>query len=215
MACCLCLRVLLCAALCAAEVIDRIAVTVGKHVITESELLREIRLTALLNGEQPDFGPDARRKTAERQVERALIRTEMEMSRYPMPHATEAEPMLKEVKQQRFRSEAEYRKALEKYGVAEAELRQHLLHQLATLRFIELRFRPGIQVLESEMRDYYEKRLLPEWDNKNRKKPPAFDEARAEIEELMIAERVDRLVDQWLKQARARTRIEYREKAFQ
>ena len=35
---------------CRAEVIDRIAVVVGNGVITESEILREIRLTAFLEG---------------------------------------------------------------------------------------------------------------------------------------------------------------------
>src|SRR5205814_6666674 len=34
---------------CQAEIIDRIAVVVGSSIITESEIVREIRLTSLLN----------------------------------------------------------------------------------------------------------------------------------------------------------------------
>ena len=39
----------------AAEIIDRIAVTVDNRVITESEIMRQIRITAFLNGKQPVF----------------------------------------------------------------------------------------------------------------------------------------------------------------
>ena len=35
------------------HVVDRIAVTVGNQVITETEILRDIALTAFLNGEKP------------------------------------------------------------------------------------------------------------------------------------------------------------------
>src|SRR6476660_4088835 len=54
--------------LCRAEIIDRIAVVVGNRVITESEILREIRLTALLNDEPLDFSAVSKRKTADRLV---------------------------------------------------------------------------------------------------------------------------------------------------
>src|SRR5262249_49424474 len=63
--------------LCAgrAEIIDRVAVVVGNRVITESEILREVRLTAFLNGAPLDFSAASKRKTAERLVEQRLIRS--------------------------------------------------------------------------------------------------------------------------------------------
>lgn len=198
-----------------AEIIDRIAVTVGKRVITESDVLREIRLTAFLNGDEPDFSPANKRKTADRMVEQALIQREMEFSRYQPPEVEEAAPMLQDIKRERFGTDAPYRSALEKYQIREEDLKEHLLKQLATLRFIDLRFRPGIQAVDSEMREYYEKRLLPEWENKDRKAVPSFEEVRSEIEQIVIAEQVDRLMEDWLKVTRAQTRIDYREEAFQ
>ena len=48
------LVLLLVSVACRAEIIDRVAVVVGSGVITESEILREIRLTAFLNGEPLD-----------------------------------------------------------------------------------------------------------------------------------------------------------------
>jgi len=52
-----------------AEIIDRIAVSVGNQAVTTSDIDREIRVTALLNRSQPDFSPAARRATADRMVE--------------------------------------------------------------------------------------------------------------------------------------------------
>jgi peptidyl-prolyl cis-trans isomerase SurA len=196
-----------------AEIIDRIAVTVGGHVITQSDVIREIRITAFLNGNKPEFDAQNKRETADRLVERVLMQREMELSRYQLPEESETDALLKQVKE-RFTSEGAYQDALRGYEISESDLRQHLLKQLATLRFIDLRFRPGIQVSESEMTDYYEKQLVPEWHNKNSRPAPTFDEVRSEIEKILTEEKVDRLLDNWLKTARSQTRIDFKEAAF-
>src|SRR5438046_1912632 len=90
-------------AACRAEIIDRVAVVVGNSVITESEILREIRLTAFLNGEPLDFSPASKRKTAERLVEQRLIRIEADSSLYPPPEPDAVETQWKEV-QSKFAS---------------------------------------------------------------------------------------------------------------
>ena len=85
------LLLLLAMALCRAEIIDRVAVTAGKREITQSDILREIRLSAFFNQAEPDFSSPARRKAAERLVERALMESEMEIGRYPAPQSSEIE----------------------------------------------------------------------------------------------------------------------------
>ena len=77
-----------------AAVVDRIAVTVGNQVITETEILREIALTAFLNGEKPSFTPDNKRKAADQLVEQKLVRKEMEMGRYPEATEDQAKELL-------------------------------------------------------------------------------------------------------------------------
>ena len=159
-----------------AEIIDRIVVSVGNQVVTASEVRREIRMTAFLNGADVDFGADSRRKATERLIEQKLIRKEMEVGRYPGPAETETEPLLQQVREQRFKSNEEYGQALAKYGISEPDLKAQLLWQLTVLRFIEFRFRvPG------------------ETDGQ--------EKANQEI---------DRQMDVWLKEARARTHVEYR-----
>src|SRR5262245_28201832 len=100
-------------AVCRAEIIDRVAVVVGNRVITESEILREIRLTAFLNGEPLDFSAGVRRKTAERLVEQRLIRNEMESNLYPIPAADTVEQMAKDV-ESRFPSRGQYEQELQR-----------------------------------------------------------------------------------------------------
>jgi peptidyl-prolyl cis-trans isomerase SurA len=196
-----------------AEIIDRVAVAVGNRVITQSEVERHARLTAFLNQEQPDLSPAARRKTAERLVEQRLVRRELEASRYPPPSATEVDAVLQGVKEQ-FGAAGTLNEALAKYGVTEQHLREHLLWQLQFLRFIDIRFRPGVQVSEEDAREYYEKTVLPAAAGANPGKTPSFEDYRETIEEALTGRRVDEELERWLQAARRRTRVEFREGAF-
>ncbi len=87
-----------------AETIDRIAVSVGNLVITASELDRQIRATAFLNGKPPDFSPASKRATADRMVEQTLIRRELESGHYPLPAAEEVGPVLEKFQRENFAS---------------------------------------------------------------------------------------------------------------
>lgn len=198
---------------CKAEVIDRVAVVVGNGVITESEILREIRLTACLNGEPLDFSPAQKRKTAQRLVEQHLIRAESGASSYPQPDPEEVEQLLKQARD-RFASPDEFKNELERVGVTEDEVRAHLARQLATLGFLDFRFRPGIQISDDEITKYFNERLVPELKKKDPGKEFSVDNYRLQIEQALIGERLDKASDTWLKDAHDRTRIEYRSAVF-
>jgi peptidyl-prolyl cis-trans isomerase SurA len=198
---------------CRAEVIDRIAVVVGNSVITESEIVREIRLTSFLNGAPLDFSPASKRKTAERLVEQHLIMAEMHANSYPAPEAGLVKQALHEIQQQ-FPNPARYKEELQRTGVTEEELQAHLGRQLTTLRFLDFRFRPGIQIGEDEMGKYFEQHLAPELKKANPGAEVSLNDYRAQVQEALIGERVDKASDAWLKEARAHTRIEFRAGAF-
>ncbi len=204
----------LCFAGLPAETIDRIAVTLDRQVITESEILSEIRVTAFQNGEPLDLTPEARRKAADRLIEQKLIGREMELGRYVKQDPAEVDPMLKQIQAQRFRSPAEFHQTLEKYGIIEEDLRAHLLLQLTFLRFIDLRFRPGIQITESDIKQYFEQKL-PELE---KTAPPgkkiSFDDLRGKIQDALTGQLVDRQLNDWLSETRKRTRIEFHLEAF-
>ncbi len=200
--------VLLTAALFArGEIIDRVVATVGNQVITQSEIVRQTRITAFLNGTPVDLSAASRRKTTERIIEQELIRKEAQISRYPQPEIWETEKMLRETREARAVSEPEWQQLLKRYGISEEELLRHFSLQLRALRFTDYRFRPAVQVNESEVREFHDKKYAG-------KTAPPFEDSRETLERELIDERVDQSLDRWLKEARILTRVEIREESF-
>jgi hypothetical protein len=131
--------------------LDRIAATAGSEVITEGQVLDEIRIVAFLNHETPDFSLPARRRAADRLIDQALIRREMRISQFPEPTPAEAEKVLAAIKRKRFPTGEAYQRALEEYEISEQYLLAHLRWELAALRFTDYRFRPAAGGVDQQM----------------------------------------------------------------
>jgi len=198
-----------------AEIIDRIAVSVGNQAITASDLDREIRVTAFLNRSQPDFTPAAERATADRMVEQRLILRELENSRYPGPAASEIDPVLEKFKKDNFRTEEDYTQALSRLGINEQEVRDELLWQRRLLMFIDVRFRPSVQVSDQEIEDYFHKTVEPAARAAHPGQPVTLDEYRDQIDEKLTGDQVDKQLSAWLQRAKERSQVTYHPEAFQ
>jgi hypothetical protein len=205
---------ILLAGFCSAEIIDRIAVSVGSRVITETDLDREIRITAFLNNAKPDFSPASKRETANRMVDQTLVRSELEASRYPEPTAAETEAALADEKA-RFGDDAAYRRVLASDGVNEDDLKARLAWQLMLVRFIGVRFRPGIQISDADIIKYFNEHMRAGLLEAHPGQTPSVDDYRAGIEQTLIGQAADLQVEQWLKEARRRNRIQYHDEVFQ
>jgi hypothetical protein len=190
-----------------AEVLDRIAVTVGKQVIAESEVLRDVRISAFLDRKPVLLAGDIKRKAAERLVDQALILREATESRVALPGEADGARLLAQVKSQ-YTSEAEYQSALKEYRVTEAELSAHLLAGLRTLEFTELRFRPQIQVSEDDLREFYQLFAA------GQRQPASFEESREQVQKLLVDQKVIEALDAWLSTTRTQLGVEYRDKVF-
>jgi peptidyl-prolyl cis-trans isomerase SurA len=190
-------------------------VSVGNGVITASDVDREIRVTAFLNGIKPDLSAPAKRATADRMVEQKLIRRELESSRYPGPAASEVAPALEAFKKVHFKDEAEYQKALADDGITEQAVIDELLWQRTLLLFIEIRFRPGVQVSDQDIQDYFDKVVRPAAQAAHPGQPAALEDYRAQIDETLTGQQEDTEMDRWLKQARKHTEILVHDEAFQ
>ena len=174
-------------------VIDRVAVVVGKQVITDTEVRTEVRLTQFLNGEPLDLSGKARREAAERLVDQQLVRAEMQIGGYQLPAQEEGDALLQRFRQQNHPNEAAFHALLQKYGLTEDAVKRHLLWQSAALRFAEQRFRMANPPPPAASADRLADHALPA-------------SSKAEEEDEM---------DAWLKQARSGTRIQFRQGAFQ
>jgi hypothetical protein len=198
-----------------AEIIDRIAVSVGNQAITSSDIERETRIAAFLNRTAPDFSPAARRATADRMVEQRLILRELENSRYPAPAAAEIDPILEKFKKDNFASDEDYRRALADSGIAEQQVRDELLWQRRLLLFLNVRFRPSAQVSEQDIADYFSKVVEPAARAAHPGQPVTLEEYRDQIEEKLTGEQVDKQMSAWLANQRSRSEVVFHPEAFQ
>jgi len=191
-----------------AETLDRIAVSVGPDVITESQIILDLRVDAFLDRTPVDLSSAAKHKSAERQVDQLLILREAVDSHVTLP-STEAAAGLVEP----YAAESTYQADLQRYGITARDLAAHLLAGLRTLTFTDLRFRPDVQVSEEDIRGYFDKLL--QQPNPVGTPVPSFENSRAQIEKLLVEQRVLDALDQWLAMARSTANIRYHEKAFQ
>ncbi len=195
-----------------AAVLDRIAVTVGKQVITESDVIRDLRVSAFLDQKPLDLSGEQKRKAADRLVDQLLILQEASFSRASLAETEEAKKMLDQIRTSLFASEAEYRDALNRYGISEADVINQLLAGLRAMRFTDLRFRPEVQLSDDELRDRYEKLAVE--SRKKGAKVPDFESSREQVEKLLTDERTAQALDRWLGTQRTEIQILYREQAF-
>ncbi len=197
-----------------AEILDRIAVTVGPTVVTESELMQQIRLVAVQNGQPPDVSKTNMRLVAGKMVEQILIRREIQANRYMSLEASNPEPLMEGIRK-RYPDAAAYQAALTEYGITEDELKKQLQWQMTLLAFVDVRFRPGVQVPEADIHEYFEKQYIPEWKKTHTGTPPGFEESKAEVENSITADIADHALDRWLGQTRTQTQILFRREVFQ
>ncbi|PYT12079.1 MAG: hypothetical protein DMG59_24610 [Acidobacteria bacterium] len=195
-----------------AEILDRVAVTVGKQVITESDVIRDLRVSAFLDQKPLDLSGEQKRKAADRLVDQILILQETESSRLELSSAADAAHLLDQVKSQ-YATEADYRAALARYRITEQELLDHLSAGLRTMRFTDLRFRPEVEFTEEDLRDFYQT-LAVDWRRANPAHVPSFEESRGQVEKLLTEQTVMQALDRWLGAVRTETQILYRDAVF-
>jgi len=197
-----------------AAVIDRIAVVTGTHAIKLSDIDRDLRVTEFQNREPLNLSPAARKKAAERLVDQTIIGDEIANGGYQRPSEKDAEALVAKLRTDRFGgSDARMRRSLAEYATTEDVLRAELLWQLDVLRFIDQRFRPGVNVADEEVRAYYDQHrseLARQYP-----RTPSFEALETKIRETLEGERINQAFEEWLQRARQRTRIEYKQEAFQ
>jgi hypothetical protein len=190
---------LLCAFTTVAAVVDRIAVTVGNRVITTSDIEIRLRLSAFQNGETPDLSLAARRTAAQRLIDQRLIEKEMELGRYPRLDAVERSRLIPAFAAESFKGSTEaLDRALTEAQLTRQDLEEDLARQSELLTFLNLRFRPAVQVSDADVERFYHEQPEP---------GVSLEEARPGIEQRIAADRADQELEAWLADQRKRTRI--------
>ncbi len=197
-----------------AEVIDRIAITVDQQVITELQLDEELRVTAFLNNQPIDRSPEARRPAANRLIQQLMVRQEIELRHYPGPRPADIKLYFDQIRKS-FSSGTGFNESLKQYALTEEILRRHLAVQLATVQFVDVRFRPDLDISSSDIEGYY-RREISKWQTEHPgAQPPTLAQSRESIRNVLASERTSEALSTWLQERRKQMSIAYLDKSLE
>jgi hypothetical protein len=198
-----------------AVIVDRSAITAGNKVITDSDIIRRIRLTAFQNGQAPDLSLASRREAAQRLIDLKLVEREMDVGNYVHESSDQSAQQLSAFTAEHYRGSAEaLRLALSVLNLTPADLQADLAEQADFESFVDLRFLPAVaQASDQEVEEYYRNHIVSAV--KPGETPPSLADSRAKIEQILANERADLDLNAWLRDQRAHTRITYLESALQ
>jgi len=206
----------------ASVVLDRVVAVVNNHAILDSDLDEEIRLSVLEPGNGgPDGGPKdspgvlTRKRALNQLIGRSLIQQQIRQEDEQAADPTQAEidarvaEIRKEVPlcvRQNCASDAGWKAFLTAHGLTQERVDAYLRYRLVILRFIERRFRQGIQISPQEIETYYRGTLLPQYA-KGEAIPP-LEQVAPRIEEILLQQKVNVLFGDWLANLRKQGEIE-------
>ena len=157
---------------------------------------------------------EQRREAADRLVEQLLIKLEMQLSRYTFPDAGEVEKYFQQIEESGG-GPAAFDKTLLAFNLTPDILRSHLELQLTELRFIEVRFRPDVSVSDADVEAAY-KRQVAAWVQSHQGQPtPTLDASRESLRAMLVEERTDAALNNWLAESRKRVTLIYFDKTLE
>jgi hypothetical protein len=202
--------VLLLAGIAQPQVVDRMVAVVNRHVILESELDQATRMEFLLQG-KPINALTYTDRTAvlERLIDRSLLDQQIVNPAMLDPTPEELRAKVEEVRQgiQGASTDENWKTLLAGYGLAQQDVEEQLASQFRILRLIDLRFRGLVRVDKEAIAAYYQDRFLPEVRKRNASEPK-LAEVSNKIEQILAEQRIDELLNNWLKTLRAQAHIE-------
>jgi peptidyl-prolyl cis-trans isomerase SurA len=194
-------------------VLDRAVAVVNKRVILGSDLDDAIRLSVL----------EPRRRNTEITPQRALqqlisqtlIEQQMRQEDPQSVEPTQAEvsaridEIRKELpicRRENCASDDGWQAFLAAHGLTLARVEAYVRYRLEILRFIERRFRQGIQISQQQIESYYQDTLLPQY--KPGDTVPPLEQVAPRIQEILLQQQVSMLFDTWLTNLRQQGDVE-------
>jgi hypothetical protein len=190
-------------------VIDGVVAVVNGDVILESDVDEERRFEKIqpYRGSATEFSRD---RAVQRLIDRTLIlqQATLELDETAVSDQEldkQLQRLRKDIpacREYHCESDEGWSKFLSLNGFTVSEFRQRWLQRMELLRLIEVRFRSGIRISSEEIKDYYEKTMLPEYA-RQKVNPPNLDSIAPRIEEVLLQQQVGNLLRDWLKSLRA------------
>lgn len=191
----------------AGDVLDRMIATVNGHAILQSDWDDELQYECFMSGRSlHDLTAEDRRSVFERLIDQELLRGQMSSSDFKPAGNDEIAKEIDELKQQYPGQHGgqSWVAALSAYGITEADVTAHVSMEINSLRLVDARLRPSIEVDGASIEDYYKKELLPKMPKGQQ---PSLQEASPRIRELLIQQKMNELLSSWLDSLRSQAQI--------
>jgi peptidyl-prolyl cis-trans isomerase SurA len=194
-------------------VLDRVVAVVNNRPILWSDVEDEIRLSVLDTGaRQSEVTPQ---RALELLIRRTLIEQQIRQEdlRALTPTQDEINARLEEIRRQLpacirqdCASDKGWKTFLAAHDLTEESVENYFRHRLEILRFIEQRFRQGIQISQEQIEDYYRNTLLPQYAAGEA--VPPMDKVAPRIQEILLQQQVNVLFGSWLSNLREQGDVE-------
>ena len=192
-----------------AETLDRVVASVGENAITQRDVIEEYHFERFLEGKSPasEVSQEDMQAALNRLISQMLLAEQIQgPARAPRNGAKNAEETMKSVRQ-KFPDQQSYRAALQSLGMTEQQVLRRLEVYQRTLQMINNRLRPAAFPEPNEIDDYYKKIFVPEYAREKSGPPPALDQVREQIREILVQKKMNALLDEWLGRLKATHRV--------
>lgn len=202
------------------QVLDRVIAIINGDVLLESDVQEEMLLAAI----QPisiQQGQNTPMRAAQRLINRTLILQQMK-DQQSITQVTDQELQtnLDELKKQipacvRFHcgTPQGWAAFLKDKSLTQQQVEDRWRMRLQILHFIDVRFQAGIKISKTEIQNYYDKTLTEAFRKEN-VKPPPVDTVTQRIHEILMQQRVNILLQDWLKSLRDQGSIQVLDQAY-
>jgi hypothetical protein len=189
----------------AQKLVDQIVVTVNGDPITHTDLIWSLALDPAAPDPSGHISSDILRQKLQAMLDQRLI--EQEAFRMPQAEVAKAEvdKALADLISQ-FPSEARFHDRVGSVGLTSSRIDFLIKQRIQIAKFIDFRFRSFVFASEQEIKTYYDQQLAPEVQ-KAGAVPPALEQVKDKIADLLKQRKINDEIDRFLKDARQRADV--------
>ena len=195
------------------EQLDRVVALVNGQIVLDSDVDEERRFEAIQPYPGTAPGSSTRERELERIVNRSLILQQAKLQ--PVDTITDAD-VTKEIaglrktlprcKVDDCATDAGWAGYLKAQGFTPTEFESRWKQRMEVLAFIQERFGAGTTVSQSQVREFYQNTMLPQYE-KAHAKPAPLSAVQDRIKEVLQQQQVSNLLRDWLQSLRAQGSI--------
>lgn len=195
-------------------VLDQVVAVVNRHAILLSDVEDEVRLS-ILDASRTGEDQVTEQRALEQLISRALIEQQIRQEdlRTVDPSPAEVNARLEEIRKQlpacirqNCASDEGWKTFLASHSLTSERVEAYIHYRLEILRFIEQRFRQGIEISQQQIEDYYRNTLAPQYAPGEA--VPSLNAVGPRIQEILLQQQVNRLFDNWLDNLREQGDVE-------